>query len=486
MIRRVSHGLQFREGPLCLAEGAPHGIQKLPDIHMGAARGGQQKTAPAQPPESGQRQPLVRSNRFRPLLGNQIQMTGLDTARFTLDGPLLPEAPTAPTTGNNNRPLATAPRVTPTLVSPLLVGVGQFGWDQVSAYGINVGKGRLNTELRRGIVDFQPLTVPVSDGRMNLTPRIYLNENPAAITLDRGPLLENVQITPQMFRSWLMYVAPLLADATECQGRTSVTLERAIFPLAAPETGQVAGTLTLHGADVRPGALANQYIGLAQQIRALFQQNGQVSAAPTSPITLVHLDEQELRVEMANGRIHHRGLKMKIGDVICSTSGSVGLDQTLDLLIDVPVQDDWIKGGKLVGSLAGQTIQIPIKGTIGRPGIDRSALDNAARQMVTGAASRLLNREVNNLLDGLLRPPAAPASGATPSATATGQTMRPSPLTPDVVQPENQRSALGGNRAGVDGTAMPTPQQRQTPGTSVLNPTPQAQPQQPQPAPSRP
>lgn len=422
------------------------------------------------------------ANRFRPLIGNQIQLAGLDSARFTLDGPLLPEVAAAPATNNGLRDSRTETAPAKLLVSPLLVGTGQFGWDQVGAYGVVVGKGRLSTELRRGIIDFQPLTVPVSDGRMNLSPRIYLNENPAALTLDRGPLLENVQITPQMFRSWLMYITPLLADATDCQGRASVTLERAIFPLASPASGQVAGTLTLHGADVRPGALANQYIGLAQQIRSLFQQNQQASAAPASPITLVHLDEQELRVEMINGRIHHRGLKMKIGDVTATTSGSVGLDQTLDLVIAVPIQDDWLKGSKIVGSFAGQTVQIPIKGTIGRPAIDRSALDNAARQMVTGAASRLLNREVNNLLDGLLRPPAAqgnspqatgPQNPAGTNATQTGQTSRPSPLTPDVTLPENQRSAMGGNRAGVDGTSTPSPQPRPSSGTSILNPVPQ-------------
>ena len=237
--------------------------------------------------------------------------------------------------------------------------------------------------------------------------------------------MENVQITPQMFRSWLMYVTPLLADATDCQGRASVTLERAIFPLASPASGQVAGTLTLHGADVRPGPLANQYVGLAQQIRALFQQNQQASAAPNNQLTLVHLDEQELRVEMINGRIHHHGLKMKIGDVTATTSGSVGVDQTLDLVIAVPIQDDWLKGGKVIGSLAGQTVQIPIKGTIGRPAIDRTALEGVSRQMLTGAASNLLNREVKNLFDGLLRPPAA--QGAPPQTTgpqATGAESR--------------------------------------------------------------
>jgi hypothetical protein len=177
---------------------------------------------------------------------------------------------------------------------------------------------------------------------------------------------------------------------------------------------------------------------------------------------------------MINGRIHHRGLKMKIGDVIASTSGSVGLDQSLDLVIEVPIQDDWLKGSNIVGSIAGQTIQIPIKGTIGRPSIDRSALNNAAQQMVTGAASRLLNREVNNLLEGLLRPPAQ--SATQPSAAPAGPSQRPSPLTPDVTQPDNQRSALGGNRAGIDGASAPSSQPRPSSGTSILNPVPQQPP----------
>ena len=109
------------------------------------------------------------ANRFRPLLGNQIQLAGLDSAKFTLDGPLLPEAQAAPAPNNGLRDSRneTAPPAK-LFISPMLLGSGQFGWGQIGAYGVVVGKGRINTELRRGIIDFQPLTVPVSDGRMNL------------------------------------------------------------------------------------------------------------------------------------------------------------------------------------------------------------------------------------------------------------------------------------------------------------------------------
>lgn len=370
-------------------------------------------------------------HRVRPLVGDDVRLTGEEVATFAVTGPLLV----------SGKERADADAAQPNagkhlLVSPQLQASAQFGWQGAIVYGVGVGPGRVKSELRRGIVDVQPFSLIVSEGRLNLTPRLYLNESPAMLTLDRGPLVENVNLSPQLCRRWLKYVAPLLADATQCQGQVSLTINRAALPLAAPARGDLSGQLTLHGADVRPGPLANSYIALARQIESIFR--GQAGFRDTRQLTLVHLDEQQLQVHLADGRVHHEGLTMNIGDVTIRTSGSVGVDQTLDLIAEVPIQEDWPLAKKLLGA-QGESIHIPIQGTIGRPQVDRRTLDDLASRLIGQTATRLLDREVNQLLGRLLGPPPADAANQ-PAGTGSGPSPRqPPPLQPPTIQPPNMQ-----------------------------------------------
>ncbi len=270
------------------------------------------------------------------------------------------------------------------------------------------------------------MKLTVSDGRVNLSPRMYLNESPPVATLDRGPLLENVALTPELCRTWLKFVAPLLADATQCQGTISADVERASFPMAKPAAGTAAGTITIHGADVRPGPLANQYLEVINRIESVLKGQPPEATRYTSGLRLVHFDEQQLHVQMVDGRIHHQGLTMKIGEVPVVTSGSVGAeDQTLDLVAEIAVQDSWVDGRKFVGALQGKSIHVPIRGTVTRPQIDLSVLEQLGQQLLGGTAQRLLNNEVGKLLNSLLQPPGNPtAANNTEQTLAEAQRRR--------------------------------------------------------------
>jgi len=55
------------------------------------------------------------------------------------------------------------------------------------------------------------------------------------------------------------------------------------------------------------------------------------------------------------------------------STGSVGIeDQSLDIICEVPLRDEWLKDPKFAG-LKGQTLKIPVKGTISQPKVDISA-----------------------------------------------------------------------------------------------------------------
>ena len=397
--------------------------------------------------------------RLQPALGSNIQLVGSDTAKFAVQGPLAVTATAAGDTAEASTAGGSGTANT-ARVPPDLQASTQFKWESAKLYGLPIGEGEFHGQLRKGILDIKPISVAVNDGRLNLSPRFYLNEAPATMTLDRGPLLENVELTPEMCRDWLKYVAPLLADATQCQGRISAHIDRAAFPIDAPETGSLAGTLTIHGADVRAGALAMGYINLVQRVEGVLQGKPPESTALGSSVRLVHLDEQQLNVSMADGRVHHQGLKMKIGDVDVISSGSVGADQSLDLIAEIAVQDSWIEGRSYLVGLQGQTLKIPIRGNVGRPRIDYSLIEEIGRRTLTGAASNVFRNEVNNLLGDLLKQP----SDRTPQSPDGLRALQGNPLFRNLLPPEGTAPPAGG--APTQPTIPPlTPPRVEFPGT---------------------
>ena len=178
-----------------------------------------------------------------------LVLQGQEKRPFVLKGPLLSQLP-----------VSAEPRQAVGLVSTELVGEASLGWQAAQYVGLVAGPADFKAQLKQGIVYIGPLDIPVSDGRLTTNPRILLNDPVPQLVVDRGPLIQNVRITPEMCNQWLKYVAPLLADATEAEGKFSLNLEGASVPLFTPLASSVQGGLAIHGAQVGPGPLAKQYL----------------------------------------------------------------------------------------------------------------------------------------------------------------------------------------------------------------------------------
>ena len=338
--------------------------------------------------------------RARNVLGPSVALEGRQQGRFSLHGPLMHRDKTSPETGATVR-LASQASTAASPVPPELTGSFDFGWQAVQAYGMNLGPGELHGKLRERVVRVEPLNVPLAEGHLRVAPRLELGEPPLRMVLDEGPLIERVRISPEICAGWLKYVAPLLADATRAEGQFSVSLDGASIPLGDVEQGSAAGAMTIHSAQVGPGPLAQEFLAIAQQIRSLVigRPPGSSQAA-----TWLLLPEQELKFHVRNGRIQHQGLTVTAGDVVMRTSGSVGLDQSLALVAEVPIQEAWVQDRRLLRTLEGTTLQIPIRGTLARPQIDDRALGDLNRQMMEEAAGRVLEEQIHRGLDRLFGP----------------------------------------------------------------------------------
>jgi hypothetical protein len=211
-------------------------------------------------------------------------------------------------------------------------------------------------------------------------------------------ILEQVQITPEMCRGWMKYAAPLLADATEAKGKFSVAIQETSIPLADPTATESVGVLQIHTAQIGPGPLGRQLVSIAKQVEALVKKQPFSQAAPIDQVW-VDLPEQQVNVQLHAGRVYHERMEFLIGDVQLSTQGSVGLDQSLQLVVEAPIREEWIARDPSLTVLRGQTLKIPVRGSVSQPQVDAGALGDSARQLLGGAAQSALQGQLDKQLN---------------------------------------------------------------------------------------
>ncbi|MBN2474168.1 MAG: hypothetical protein JXB62_06155 [Pirellulales bacterium] len=259
-----------------------------------------------------------------------------------------------------------------------------MAWQRLDVYGFPVGPGELKLHLADGVAAAEPMKLALSQGELLLTPRLRLAPVPAELTLPAGPLIRQVQITPSMCDSALKYIAPVLADVTTAEGRFSIDLEGCRVPLADPAQGELAGKLTVHSVQVGPGPLIRELAVLLRR---------------ESPARLRR--ESTVDFRMVDGRVYHQGLELTFPDLTIRTFGSVGLDQSLALVAEMPIPPKWIGNNVLGSALKDQTIRLPIGGTLDRPQIDHRTLEQLNRQFIQKATQNLLENEVGRQLERL-------------------------------------------------------------------------------------
>jgi hypothetical protein len=348
---------------------------------------------------------------LRPYLGDGIRLNGREQARFALAGKLGESWPNATT-----MPASLALDSQPSTLNPphwsrRIQARLDLPWSGANIYGLPIGGGRIAAALADGGVRIDPLSLAVAEGRLTAAPQVRLDPAPSELTLPAGPLLEGVRISPEISETMLKYIAPVLAGATDSQGHFSLALAGARVPLEQPRQADIGGHLTVHQVRVVPGEMARQWIGLAKQIEGLTKGGnplalGQQPAAPTNQreVTLLSIRDQQVNFRVVEGRVHHQNMEFQVDDVVLRSQGWVAFDETISLILTVPIQDRWIEKQRFLAGLRGQSLQIPITGTLRQPRMDESAIANLSGQLLQGAAGQAVGNELNRALDKLFKP----------------------------------------------------------------------------------
>ncbi|PQO39690.1 hypothetical protein DTL21_02795 [Bremerella cremea] len=321
-------------------------------------------------------------------MGPQVSIQGQQASNFQWAGPIWP---TGESVGANY------------VIAPTWEAGGELAWKQANIYGIPTGETTMNTQLRQGVLQLTANSPEVSGGQLAFRSQLHLNATPMQWHLPRGRMIESVAITPQMCQGWLRYVAPILADATRVEGKFSLDIEAGRFPVFDPMQGEASGVLSIQGAEVRSGPLAQGYVALGRNVEALVKGKP-ASAIDQGSASLLTLPPQQVGFRLAGGRVYHENLIVQSGDVQMVTSGWVDANQQMQLMVSIPVKDNWIQKAPWLATMRGTAVTVPIRGSMQNPQIDSQVIENMARGMLNNAAQGAIQEGINRGLQELFRP----------------------------------------------------------------------------------
>jgi translocation and assembly module TamB len=307
---------------------------------------------------------------LRPLLGKDVKIAGKDARAFKVAGPLYPKSKTSVVAVS----IAGPP---PPMRFSELKGEASLNWKSLKAHGCDVGPAEVKAILQQGWLQLYPIETTLNGGKLRLQPNLRLDPEPMEMVLLAGPVIEKAKITPAMCAGPLGYALPALANVAEAEGLISLTLEGGRVPLSAPSAGEIKGTIVLHHAKLGPNPLVRELAGLLKIPAA----TGQVM-------------ECQVPFHMVNGKVHHSNLELAFADFTLKSSGAVGLDGSLAIVVDMPIPPPLATAAKLTPAQAKQTLRIPIGGTLEHPRPDPRALES-----LTAVLGRsLLENQLNRLL----------------------------------------------------------------------------------------
>jgi hypothetical protein len=199
--------------------------------------------------------------------------------------------------------------------------------------------------------------------------------------LSKGLLAQHIQIDPATCGSMLKFIAPPLAGVANVQGSFSIELDDCRVPLSDPSKADVSGRLIVHSMTIGSSPLTHEL--------AVFQSRE--AAAQMRPESIVPF-------RLTQGRVYHDNLELIFPDITIRSRGSVGLDETLDILVQMPVPAKWLAGNTAAAqAMRNQTISAPLRGTLAKPQLDPKAMQDLTAQFLQKAAGNVLESQLNRL-----------------------------------------------------------------------------------------
>ena len=207
-------------------------------------------------------------------------------------------------------------------------------------------------------------------------------------------VLDGVVITPELSRSVLSRINPIFLHLTRVEGTASLGTQDVEMPLgdSMKTGGSGKGRLDLVDMKVQPSGLLTELLklgGLTDDRMYTVQVSG-------------------LDLLLERGRISYKDFTLTFpNEFDMKFYGSVGLDETLDLVVSLPLRAALLERLGVRGpvadyarALTGSRVDIPLVGTRLNPKLDLSRVDVGS--LVERAVKESTGKATEDLLQGLL------------------------------------------------------------------------------------
>ncbi|QEH38289.1 hypothetical protein OJF2_68870 [Aquisphaera giovannonii] len=348
----------------------------------------------------------------------------------------------------------TLPRAPGGKLPEALRGEVGLNLEHLDVFGMKLGRAPIVVRAEGGKVRIDPIDSTLNSGTLHLEPEVVADDK-GGTWLHMGPAsrLMDAVVNDEVSHRVLSYAAPVLDQATRVQGRVSLALGDAYFPISAGEKAEprVDGDVLFDNVEFMPGPLADQLLGVFRQERR--------------PL-LVLRDPVSVRV--VGRTVYQEGLVIPLGNVAAiGIDGSMDFDQNLKLVASFAVAPPQREIPVLSKLLEETQIQVPITGTLKKPRIDGDAVAERFKNMGLNMLDNLLGPGASGLGRLFQRrpgddrprdffPPFRPPTGDEPGAGETGRTPAPPRPGGDARRGDDADEGVAKGANGPDG---PTPMQ---------------------------
>ena len=320
---------------------------------------------------------------FQSSFNGLFELSGNNFDRYAIQGPIFE---LTKTTAEQSSQL-----------SSNLQATANLNWDTGKLLGIPVGASNLDFVLQQKIADLRTKGIPFSKGSIQLNPKIDLRGEQPIIRMTPTRVIDNVALDSETAHQWLSYIAPMMADTTSAEGNFTVDIGSAEIPAFNPLDMDLSGTIHLSDLQVGASPMTRQLIGTIKQIRKLIKPTSNES----NTTDWIRMSSQSVPFVVKDQRIYHEAMTIQHKDLVFQTRGSVGFDQTLDMIAEIQIADDWIEGRPLLAGLRGRSISIPVRGTVSKPFLDKNVIKNFSENLLNKATGGLLNEKIQRERDKL-------------------------------------------------------------------------------------
>ena len=273
---------------------------------------------------------------------------------------------------------------------------GQVGWDAAQIAGVAMGPASLPVHLTQTEIRVDRGRIPVGGGHVMMDGRALYHPGPVRIEMRPGRLAETIELTPAMTSTWMKYLAPVVAGATNVSGVVSADIDRGWIDLGDPLQTDVAGRLRIGQATMTAGTMVDRLLVGVDQARSLAAGITGTTQPRKTGRTLVSMPPQVVEFAMQRGVVQHDRMYFGIDRAEVVTSGTVDINGNLRLVAQIPIDESWV--GRDLGPLAGRPLTLPVNGNLSAIEVDTTAVGRLITQAVITAGQSEVGRYLDNQL----------------------------------------------------------------------------------------